>query len=102
MQGILMGGAGAAGVLLVIALVWARARSRRRAQVSVTRPEPRSLFRILRTEEELGEALRRAASYELLAAEACRHRADRYEAMLRPLGCAEVSGVDEDAHPLSA
>ena len=59
-------------------------------------------FRVLRTEDELGEALQRAALRERLVAEAYRVRADRYEAMLRPKIAAQRQTQESEAHPPSA
>lgn len=101
MHPILVAGAGSVAMLVAVAVALFRARPVRRPAVVEARV-PRANVRVLRTEAELGEAIRRAALSERLAADACRNRADRYEAMLRPSGH-PVPGVDERDHqPLSA
>jgi len=102
MDPMLIAGTGGAGATLAAAVLWRRLRPARRANAKVP-PMPRVAFRVLRTEEELSEALRRAAWSERVAADTCRTRADRYEAMLRPLGRRDAGVVDQHhEQPLSA
>lgn len=104
MRMILIATTGGVGVLLCILAVFeVRVRRTRQAVVPVEIEQHHTSVRILRTEEELGDALRRAARSEQVAAEAYRHRVARYESMLRPLGAAGPRALDEDTeHPLSA
>lgn len=109
MRMILIATTGGVGALLGILAVY-ETRVHRIGQavvpVEVERPSP--AIRILRTEEELGEALRRAARSEQLSADTYQHRVARYESMLQPLQSAKalqplrpVLG-DDTGHPLSA
>lgn len=69
---------------------------RRKASGRTTAPEHRpSLVRVLTTDEELRDAVHRAASFERAVADRMRTRARRYEAMVAPEQITEISA----AHP---
>jgi len=99
MHSILIVGAAMAGVLIAVAVL-SRPRPDHRPVVA-TPPTPRAAFRVLRTEEELRDALRRAAWSEHLAANACRSRTERSGAQLPPLA-PPARGKDDGDRPLSA
>jgi hypothetical protein len=81
----LMGMTAGGGVgICALVVSFRHLHQRRSREAAVVHLEPPSLVRILRDEGELKEALRRAASFERLAAEGCRVRIDRYESMLEP------------------
>jgi hypothetical protein len=89
-----MSGGGA--VIVGMVLLLARQHHRRVVKEAAVVPiQPRSLVRLLNDEDELNEALLRAARFERWAAEVCRSRADRYESMLAPP--ASVSRAPESA-----
>jgi len=106
---ILIAGASGVGALAcVLAALRLGTHRVRRAMVPVEVEPPQAAFafRILRTDEELGDALRRAALSERVAADAYRNRIERYETMLRPLVPigATVVGADEavtTTHPVT-
>lgn len=72
-----------------------------RLRRAVERTQPRtslpSMMRVLRTEEELREALVRAADSDLRAATSARARADRYQALL-----SEVQHESRASHPIGS
>lgn len=73
---------GSALVLAVAAV--AVVRYRRRNAPSIEEPAPRSLVRVLRSDEELREAVDRAVRFERVLADTLQTRTRRYEAMVRP------------------
>ncbi len=115
MRMILIATTGGVGTLLCIVAIYATRVGRvghTVVPVEIERPSP--AIRVLRTEEELGEALRRAARSEQLTADAYRHRVARDESMLQPLQPARALQTpraleprrpvldDDTGHPLSA
>jgi hypothetical protein len=86
MHAIALGVMSALGLGVISALVLVARLHRRKLvrEAVVVTVEPASLIRVLRTEEELEEALRRAASFERRAAETCRSRVSRDESVLEP------------------
>lgn len=103
MHPILIAVASVAGLVAVAAVLGVRTRHLRGVVVPVEQPAPRVGFRVLRTEEELSDALRRAAGSERLAAHASQSRIDRYEALLRPLVLVRpTEGEDRPEHRLQA
>ncbi len=80
------------GAVLLVVLGLSVIRGRRRAEVTATgAPEqPCSVLHILRSEEELDDALRRAARFERGVAEAAGRRADRYEELIAPAPITEI------------
>lgn len=88
---------GAVFVLVTALLVHAH-----RAGDAVTEEPPvlKVAFRVLRTPEELFEAVQRAAENERRAAQGCFTRADRYEAML--VAAKVPASADTDREQLSA
>lgn len=64
--------------------------------------EPRSVIRILRSDFELSEALRKAAQFERSAANDRRRRADRYEALITPALFAEFPAAEAGPPPWPA
>lgn len=69
-----------AGGLVAILVTTAR-RSRPRPQEALAKV-PRSVVRVLQDDDELDDALRRAARFERYEAETRRRRAERYEAQI--------------------
>lgn len=96
----LIAAAGAAAVL----------QRRRNRDPDVQRPEPHSLVRVLRSEEELREAVDRAVRFERSLADRARTRTRRYEDMVHPAPIAHIEDalaaraevVAEDPAPRSA
>lgn len=93
MDVIAIGAAAGSGVVVsggaTIALLVHR-RSRTREPV----PEsPHSLIRVLRTDAELHDAVRRAADFERTVATSLRVRSERYEAMMGLGGSATIAEI---------
>ncbi len=95
-------GAGLA-VLALLAVVFSRRRAALDASASLT--EPRSMVHVIGNEDELREALNRAAHLEREAAEIALGRAVQYEEMLPSAPIADLASahakaenVDEQAH----
>lgn len=88
--------------LVVLAAGWAALAVRRhRRQKPAVITEPHSLVRLLTTEAELHEAVRRAERFELEVAAILRARTERYEAIGPPhLWVSEPPGGDDP--PLQA
>ena len=98
----------------VVALGGQVLRSRRRGQEEVAPAAPSPLVRVLRTEDELQDAVRRAAEFEeRVLMSAVRTRRERYEALIRPptltgitghlsAGAGPGDGEDGLDHPVSA
>lgn len=90
---VLEGIAGGAAMAAMVALGGQALRFRKRGQEEDVEPEVRSpLIRVLRTEDELQEAVRRAAEFEeRVVLSAVRNRRARYEALIRP---PTLKGID--------
>lgn len=84
---VLIGGA-LAGVMVWFFLV----RVHRHLEIAVeTVPvQPRPVVHVLRTQDELEAAVRRAADFERRATDERRSRADRYDAMIAPIAIARI------------
>jgi hypothetical protein len=52
----------------------------------------RSVLHVLQTQDELEEAVRRAANFERRATDETRSRADRYDAMITPSAITHIRG----------
>ena len=83
----LIGGA-LAGVM--VWLVLARVHRHLETAVEMVAVQPRSVVHVLRTQDELEEAVRRAADFERRATDERRSRADRYDAMITPSAIARI------------
>lgn len=71
-----------------------RRRHRRRSPVvSADQLEPPSMFHLLHSDDEVQDALERAAGFERAAADVLRHRAERYEAEM-----SDHRGDDRESH----
>lgn len=85
-------------VLLAVAVVAAAGgagilRHRRRNDSSAQGPVPRSLVRVLTSDDELRAAVGRAARFERMLADSVQTRTRRYEAMVAP---AAIPHLDTD------
>lgn len=90
-------------VVLVLAACWWAAALRHRRQRPTVIGEPRSLVRLLTSEAELHEAVRRAERFELEVAARLRARTERYEAIGPPhLWVSEPPDGDPPMHAKSA
>jgi hypothetical protein len=58
-------------------------------------PEPRSNVHLLKSEEELQDALRRSAEFDRVIVDKLKERANRYEAMIAPASITQI-GIDRD------
>lgn len=73
-----------ASALVLTVAAAAVVRYRRKSALSVEEPAPRSMVRVLRSDEELREAVDRAVRFERVLADSLQTRTRRYEAMVRP------------------
>jgi LPXTG-motif cell wall-anchored protein len=98
------------GIACVLAAGVATVLLRRRKRTpAAEEPQPRSLVRVLRSDEELREAVGRAARFERMLADTMETRARRYEAMVQPsvitridAGLAFRAELSDDDAPRSA
>lgn len=98
----------AIAVVLAVGVALLVVRHRRAAGEVLTEVAPRSLVRVLATEDEVREAARRAAGFEEIAAAAIDARTRRYQRLAGPTTPASLHVVDavdleiEDPPPRSA
>jgi hypothetical protein len=97
----LIGGAAAA---VLVRLFVARVHRHLETAVELVPVQPRSVVHVLRTQDELEEAVRRAANFERRATDERRSRADRYEVMIARNAIVHIRGEqglrpsDDQAH----
>ncbi len=83
-----------AGTVAVV-LVWlffARVHRHLETAVELVSVQPRSFVHVLRTQDELEEAVRRAATFERRATDESRSRVDHYDAMMAPSAISHIRG----------
>lgn len=69
---------------------------------AVEAPSQQSLFRVLRTDEELQEAVERAARFEQMVARSMGSRAKRYEAMMPSTGPVQTADRRASRPPVAS
>lgn len=86
---------GGAVAVVMVWLLLVRVHRHLEAAVEFVPVQPRSVVHVLRTQDELEEAVRRAANFERRATDERRSRADRYDAMIAPNAIVRIRGDQE-------
>jgi hypothetical protein len=81
--------------IVVVRLCVGRVHCHFESGIEVVQLEPRSVVHVLRTHDELQEAVRRASEFERRATDGLRLRADRYDAMIDPIAIAQPAPGQE-------
>ena len=79
-----------AGVL--VWLLFTRVHRHLETTVETAPAEPRSFVHVLKTQDELEQAVRRAANFERRATDESRSRVDHYNAMIAPIAISQIRG----------
>ena len=79
-------------VAVVVGLLLVRVHRDLETAVKLVPVQPRSVVHVLRTQDELEEAVRRAANFERRATDERRSRVDHYDAMMAPSAISHIRG----------
>lgn len=83
---------GGAVVVSMVRLFIARVHRHLETPVELVPVQPRSFVHVLRTQDEMEEAVRRAATFERRATDESRSRVDHYDAMMAPNAISHIRG----------
>jgi hypothetical protein len=86
---------GGAVAVVVVRLLLLRVHRDLGTAVELVPVQPRSVVHVLRTQDELEEAVRRAANFERRATDQRRSRVDHYDAMIAPNAIRHIRGEQE-------
>jgi hypothetical protein len=81
-----------AGAFVMVWFFLIRAHRHLEIAVEVVPVQPRSVVHVLRTQDELEHAVRRAADFERRATDGRQSRADRYDAIIAPSPIVHIRG----------
>jgi hypothetical protein len=92
---VLVAAIGGVMVAVLVRVFLARMHRHLEAAVELVPVQPRSVVHVLRTQEELEEAVRRAANFERRATDERRSRVDHYDALIAPNAIFHIRGDQE-------